>query len=516
MPKVKNKGSNVLTLARTEEFMSVTSAGQGIGSWAPGGVSGSPINPANPILFPWMSGLATLYEYYVFKSFRVNYFPQVGTGDNGNGRVCIAVDYDDHDVPFSTIPEAMNNKDSVSTVPWNRMQFVATPKNLHLRKTYKIGVADTLDADEELHNVGRLQILWDSTATSTLGYCTVSYVVDLISPQFHIPGTLLNRGSLGPTETPKIDTTTAGNIGGGAMLLEGSVPMKCGYTPTGGDGFYGDTPLLFPDHDSFLAYQGASAYGLSDFTFLGGATNISRPKLAEHNPAICWDSETYFQTDGGESRRFLTWNKTGGLSTSPVSFNTMKGVQMGVCFNKTGYYFCELKFGVLTNGNEPNLKYDSSDRTGNRYELEVGFTSTDNKTNVYSKSTAGAEPIFRGAIQLLSSTGLVNHQVATAAGDLFKIVYKELPWASHAAAATFVCSVGVFVRVVSKSVTNPTLAFRIKALGDAFTVTSNLILAYSAYNTGMDVSDSGSTGSDSRIKPSLIVTQVPQDALDII
>lgn len=81
-----------------------------------------PINPGNPVLFPWLSKVAALYEEFEFLGLIFEYKTMsaaaVGTVSSAMGNVIMATDYDCMDSNFTNKRQMESAEFACSTVPY--------------------------------------------------------------------------------------------------------------------------------------------------------------------------------------------------------------------------------------------------------------------------------------------------------------------------------------------------------------------------------------------------------------
>jgi hypothetical protein len=159
------------------------------------------INPGFPTTFPWLSGVANLYETYRFKKLSFEYVPSCGTVQAGS--IILAVDFDVLDTPPTTKQEITSYagwqssqlyRGFTMSIPFERMQKLS-------QRWTRSGVVTTLtesDVDLKLYDLGTLYILTSCSAPFTdLGDLFVSYEVELITQQ----SASIVAGSLTTTST---------------------------------------------------------------------------------------------------------------------------------------------------------------------------------------------------------------------------------------------------------------------------------------------------------------------------
>jgi hypothetical protein len=160
-------------------------------------VANLPINPGMVSTFPWLSGIAQLYESYSFRSLQFEYLPSCST--NTDGVVLLAIDYDAGDPAPPTKSTLMQMHGAVRTSLWNACCLTADPADLHklpqryTRKTVWGGAGDI-----KTYDVGNLYIASSNHtgATTAYGELYVNYDVELITPQPWINSTYIDSAKL--------------------------------------------------------------------------------------------------------------------------------------------------------------------------------------------------------------------------------------------------------------------------------------------------------------------------------
>jgi len=143
------------------------------------------VQPGLSTSFPWLSGLARMYESYVFLSLTYDYVPACGSATPGS--VSLALDFDAFDTAPQNKGELMQNQAAVRGVPWNPLRLTASRANLQKfgiqRFTRQDDLADNLDI--KTYDVGGLFIATDNAVNPLSGWgdLFVSYTIDLITPQ---------------------------------------------------------------------------------------------------------------------------------------------------------------------------------------------------------------------------------------------------------------------------------------------------------------------------------------------
>lgn len=139
------------------------------------------ISPSTKGVFPWLSGMAPLWETYRFNYLRFRYSNTVGTTTGGT--VALAMDYDSNDPFPATKSELLTYEDVAHCSPYESCVSVCSPHNLAKRTTLYTG-ATPLGKDPNLYNVGNLYLFTGGNpATTQIGELYVEYDVTFTTPQ---------------------------------------------------------------------------------------------------------------------------------------------------------------------------------------------------------------------------------------------------------------------------------------------------------------------------------------------
>lgn len=169
--------SKALRIHQTERIGNVTSNGTTAGAFKADVFN---INPANTTTFPWLSGIAALFDKYKFHKLRFFFINNSPTSIAGN--VTMAVDFDTLDSAPANGVAMSNLAKFASFAPWKSEELVIPvnrPSNnswLYTAGTIPVG------ADAKTYNLGNFIISTEGiTTTSYLaGYLCVEYDVELL------------------------------------------------------------------------------------------------------------------------------------------------------------------------------------------------------------------------------------------------------------------------------------------------------------------------------------------------
>lgn len=177
-PIYKSRNDGSIDVKHKELFY----AAAGNTSWASGtALKTWDINPANALLFPWLSRIATAYEKYKFKKFKVSYVPNVGTSTAGN--IALAIDFDVSDNVPDSLLELMSYEGATQSQPFARSHMVYPSRQLNtFAKHLFVARQGSNSGEPRTSHMGKLLCAIDTTAL-TPGFLTVSYEINLMIPE---------------------------------------------------------------------------------------------------------------------------------------------------------------------------------------------------------------------------------------------------------------------------------------------------------------------------------------------
>jgi hypothetical protein len=190
-----------------------------------------PINPGNSDCFPWLSGQATGFELYRFRSLKFEY--QSLSATSLPGVLLMAVDYDAADEAPPTKVDMMSYEGATRCNVWDHTVMPCSRSTMDdfVKGRFILGQLPPEGTDIKTYNLGNLFVATDGVAASTkIGELYVDYDVDLLVPQ-------LNR-SLGDGNLIIASANTAANLFAGSLLLDPTYSVLS--VPT----FYGTRDIL--------------------------------------------------------------------------------------------------------------------------------------------------------------------------------------------------------------------------------------------------------------------------------
>jgi hypothetical protein len=144
--------------------------------------SGLFVNPGLDVSCPWLSILAGAFETYRWNKLSFHYVPSCATSTAG--AIFIAPDYDpSDDNTHLTKGDFLSFQDAVRAPPWQAVECMCTPSNLHNRKTHYVRHSGDVG---EIRTFDALR-LWFGKETpavdTTIGELWIEYDVTLFTPQ---------------------------------------------------------------------------------------------------------------------------------------------------------------------------------------------------------------------------------------------------------------------------------------------------------------------------------------------
>lgn len=183
-----------MTVTHVERFSPVTTTATTFE------ISSYNLNPGLAAMFPWLCDVANRYEKYKFRNVSFRY---ISNSPAVAGTVTLAFDFDPNDDAPSTMDEATTYHDYISASVWAQNVRL----NIDLANGDRLPQKDTRpglpgsDIDLNVYDVGRLHVMTQGAAASTIGYLEIAYTVDLFIHQVQS-----GVGGLG-TSTTGLDAT---------------------------------------------------------------------------------------------------------------------------------------------------------------------------------------------------------------------------------------------------------------------------------------------------------------------
>jgi len=176
------------------------------------------VQPAVPVLFPWLSSIAARYEQYQFRKLKFVFETEKPT--SAGGSVMIAIDYDSSDAPAQSKLSLMSYHGAQRAPIWTSCAYDCDSKNLKNfgpKRFTRIGYIPS-GLDIKTYDLGNFQIATQGCAdASVIGELYVEYEIELHTPQIDYESELLQLGIAssytGTRTTPfQVLVSTAGNL----------------------------------------------------------------------------------------------------------------------------------------------------------------------------------------------------------------------------------------------------------------------------------------------------------------
>jgi len=183
------------------------------------------LNPANSVVFPWLSSVAKNYELYKFSRIKFIYVPFCSTASAGE--IMLAFDYDSTDsAPISE--QIMSSLKSFSASPvWqsNSVSADLRDMNAFVQWRYVSGASIVGAIDSNDTNAGSFFLASSNGGGGAVGKLYVEYTVQLKSPQLDVAGSSAQSaygvylGGAGIATDVPFGTTRTTTFGGSGLLV---------------------------------------------------------------------------------------------------------------------------------------------------------------------------------------------------------------------------------------------------------------------------------------------------------
>jgi hypothetical protein len=169
------------------------------------------VNPSKDTVFPWLSGIARMWEFYRFRRLRFRFVSTCATTTNGS--IVLAFDADPVDNPPTALSNVANQAYSVTSNIWKSVVLEVHPSQLMGRPWYYTRALAPNEENLRQTDVGRMYLGFAGHgATFSGGYLEVEYEIELRTPQ-----------------TPPEDGEAVAAEGGGVMTAAmpfGDAPVR--------------------------------------------------------------------------------------------------------------------------------------------------------------------------------------------------------------------------------------------------------------------------------------------------
>lgn len=236
------------------------------------------INPGNPVLFPWLSQIATRFESYSFNSLTIRLLTRAPTSIGGVQ--VLTVDYDAADASPQTMAQARSYRSAVAGAPWEDISFTASKEDLHKQKSnfVRTGVSLPTGTDIRLYDIGELFVITEGqAATTVISELVVSYDITLMTPQLSGFDGLCTRINGGSALTASVLFGTSPTAD-----AQGSLPFT----------FVGNNTVVFQTAGTYLVQMYLTGTVMVATSIINGGTVTSGAGLvavpAAATSAIGW------------------------------------------------------------------------------------------------------------------------------------------------------------------------------------------------------------------------------------
>lgn len=278
------------------------------------------INPGNPQLFPWLSGIAGFFEQYRIKGMVYHYVPTSGTAVSGTnpaiGSVMLQTSYRANATPPSTKVEVLNEYWSSEGAP--NVEFChpiecdpkENPFNVHYVRQGPVPDGDS----ELLYDLGSTHICTSGMpGANVVGDLWISYEIELLKPVIYSDTQSLNSrvATINPSNTTPFGTLY--NRGMSDMELSGDGNTL--YIPVRKYSYYRVT----------VCYTGTGFNSIVTPTWTqcsvatyGGATTARQ--MYSPSPGVFWMYTAVILTDASQETVTLTISTMTPTTWSTGSF----------------------------------------------------------------------------------------------------------------------------------------------------------------------------------------------------
>jgi len=312
---VSASGSGKIVI-RKREFVGAATNGSTTGfsvSSLSTATPGYDINPGCPMLFPWLSQVASAFERFRFNKLSFEFIPNQATSTAG--RYYAAVDYDYDDIPATTKTGLMGNITSVEAPLWGLSSLRCDPASLNRDMPYRYVSATSRTAVVDLRtsNSGFLMVGFDTQNTNSYVDIWVEYEVELVTPVIEVEM---------PQFMPVANTnlTYTANVTGAQGTAYTSYPPPMNVT--------------IPRGVVKLVNCGAPGVPLLSYTTGGAAANASYAldiKDAKTDGTLTYN--TLFYVSGATPATVLA---AGVAPLSDIAVYDDSGTYLGLAFGSTG------------------------------------------------------------------------------------------------------------------------------------------------------------------------------------
>jgi len=205
-----------------------------------------PINPGDGAFSPWLSGIATSYEYYEFMSLKVSYSPSVSSFTSG--AILLSPEFDPHNqrtTPPSKLSDFLNKQHAVTGNVWSEFDLTIPKQKLSkklVRPEHSVSVNP-----EHLRqtDVGQVYIaLYNVESSQSIPYGELFIEYDVL---LTIPNQNSNSVKYHKLHAPNVEHARLGVTYGAVLGNEGNAAKVTEEPSFQGDGSLGITHQYIRD-----------------------------------------------------------------------------------------------------------------------------------------------------------------------------------------------------------------------------------------------------------------------------
>lgn len=177
------------------------------------------INPANSLLFPWLSSQALAYASYIPNSITFSVESMVGT--TTNGYVCLASTPDPSDAKPSSKSEMMQIENSTRANAWDRTKYTVPIEDLRRLPEF-LTLSSNVD-NSATHGVGNFYVASGGLlyASQSFGELYVTYDITLLHPQPTSGSSYFHNGyGVTPSSIFGLSNNVTASLGSGNIKVQ--------------------------------------------------------------------------------------------------------------------------------------------------------------------------------------------------------------------------------------------------------------------------------------------------------
>lgn len=198
------------------------------------------ISATNSAIFPWLSGIASHFEFYRFDS--LNFIYEPACTSQTTGQLLITADFDPNDESPSSWASGSSFKGAKHGSVWAPLTVSLEKKDLHTRAKYytkQTGVDYTMYDDLREMNVGTFSCCIENVtnaganfaSATSIGKLYVSYSVQLIEPEYGNDLIAAASGTGAKWSANPADLVSLAGGGAGTTASFSYLSVRNGYAP---------------------------------------------------------------------------------------------------------------------------------------------------------------------------------------------------------------------------------------------------------------------------------------------